>query len=231
VLTHCGGLLSDRSPRAVRVAQWGARAVAVSPQPSCRSGPWPRARKRRRECLAPTRSSSCGAGVASTDKILGCEAANEVRSRLDDDADIKKLWIIPKDHIDATLKASGFTPCSPIAATEDKQLAVQLRGDAYLDGVASRPRRGYGWRPGSSWLAMCRRRSHCRRPRDNGPASRQADLARCASAMKQLPGETKCFNSARDGKYPTPSPRRGPRSRSTRRRHCRGCAFRTRSSR
>ena len=138
----------------------------------------------------------------STDKVLGCEAANEVRDRLDDDADIKKLWILPKDHIDATLKASGFAPCAPIAPTEAKQLAQNLRGDAYLDGTATKTATASGSKFVSCWPATCRPRSRCHPPRraKAGAAAKQISKD-VQAAMKQLPGETKCFNSARDGKY------------------------------
>ena len=192
------------SPRAVRVAQWGARAVAVLATAQLSIGALAA------RAQAPARVPGPDAlqllvvpAFASTDKILGCEAANEVRSRLDDDADIKKLWIIPKDHIDATLKASGFTPCSPIAATEDKQLAVQLRGDAYLDGVASKTATGVRL---EARLVLARDVSAAQ-PLPPAEGQRSSVAARQISrdvqaAMKQLPGETKCFNSARDGKYP-----------------------------
>jgi tetratricopeptide (TPR) repeat protein len=140
--------------------------------------------------------------LVSTDKALGCESANELRSRLDDDADTKKLWIIPQQRIDETLKASGFPPCSPISSTDDKQLAVQLRGDAYLDGVAVKTPTGVRL---ETRLVLARDLSAAQ-PLPPAEGARPSVAARQVSrdvqaAMKQLDGEKKCFNAARGDKY------------------------------
>ncbi len=192
------------SRRAARVAVWSARVVAVLTAAQLSVGGVAA------YAQAPTRGPGPDAlqllvvpAFVSTDKILGCEAANEVRSRLDDDADTKKLWIITREHIDQTLKASGFPPCSPIAATESKQLSVQLRGDAYLDGVATKTPTGVRL---EARLVLARDVSAAQ-PLPPADGQKSSIAARQISrdvqaAMKQLPGETKCFNSARDGKYP-----------------------------
>ena len=192
------------SPRAVRVAGWMVQAVAVLAIAQVSLGGVAA------NAQAPQRAPGPDAlqllvvpAFVSADKALGCEAANEVRSRLDDDADTKKLWIVPRDHIEATLKASGFPPCSPIAATEDKQLAVQLRGDAYLDGVATKTATGVRL---ETRIVLARDVSAAQ-PLPPAEGQKSSIAARQISrdvqaAMKQLPGETKCFNSARDGKFP-----------------------------
>jgi len=41
--------------------------------------------------------------LASSDKTLGYQAAVELRSRLQDDADPKQLWVVPQQNIDETL--------------------------------------------------------------------------------------------------------------------------------
>jgi tetratricopeptide (TPR) repeat protein len=192
------------SPRAARAAVWFARAGAVLATVQLSVGALALHAQPPQRVPGPDALQLLVVpAFVSTDKVLGCEAANEVRDRLDDDADIKKLWILPKDHIDATLKASGFAPCSPIAPTEAKQLAQNLRGDAYLDGTATKTATGVRI---EVRLVLARDVSAAQ-PLPPAEAPKAGAAAKQISkdvqaAMKQLPGETKCFNSARDGKYP-----------------------------
>lgn len=139
---------------------------------------------------------------ASQDKALGCAAANAVRSRLEDDAEPKKLWIVPQRQIDDALKASGFPTCQPVSPTDDKMLTVQLRGDAYLDGVATRAPEGLRLET----RIVLNRDQSAAQPLPPATGPKVGDAARQVSrdviaAMKQVPGEDKCFNAARDGKY------------------------------
>lgn len=139
----------------------------------------------------------------SSDKTLGCSAANEVRDRLDGDVDTKKLWIIQQDKIDETLKASGFPACQPISRTDDKQLAQQLRGDAYIDGTVNKTATGIRVEPE---LVLARDQSLVQ-PLPPAEAPKIGDVAKLVSkevlaAMKQYDGEEKCFNAARSGNYP-----------------------------
>jgi tetratricopeptide (TPR) repeat protein len=139
----------------------------------------------------------------SADKDLGCTAANDLRNRLDDETDAAKLWIISKEHIDESLKASGFPPCSPISPIDNKQLTQQLRGDYYVDGTATKTATGVRV---DARVVMARDVNAAQPlPPAEGPklndALRQVSKAVFA-ALKQMPGEADCVNDARGGKYP-----------------------------
>jgi predicted Zn-dependent protease len=141
--------------------------------------------------------------LASSDKTLGYQAAVELRARIDDDADTKQLWVIPQQNIDETLTASGFPPHEPISPADAKQLATQLRGDMYLDGTASHTPTGVRL---DTRLVLTRDNSFVQplppaeAPKLSAGAKQVArDLQ---AALKQLPGEQKCYDAARAGHYP-----------------------------
>ena len=139
----------------------------------------------------------------SADKDLGCNAANEVRSRLDDDTDPSKLWIISKEHIDESLKALGFPACAPMSPIDNKQLTQQLRGDEFIDGTATKTATGVRL---NARLVLARDLSAAQ-PLPPAEAAKVGDAARLVSkavfaALKQIPGEADCFNDTRAGKYP-----------------------------
>ncbi|MGI8844062.1 MAG: hypothetical protein ACR2HZ_10210, partial [Gemmatimonadaceae bacterium] len=72
--------------------------------------------------------------LRSSEKGLGIDGADALRSRLRQDFATKDLWVISKENICALLEASGF-PCdnAPERVTA-KLLAQQLRADEYLEG-------------------------------------------------------------------------------------------------
>ncbi|HET7563870.1 MAG TPA: tetratricopeptide repeat protein [Gemmatimonadaceae bacterium] len=79
----------------------------------------------------------------STEKGLGADAAEELRSRLQREVDQKKLLVIPKQSIEANLKASGFNPDSAPDPITSRLLAQQLRADQFVDGTATKTPDGY----------------------------------------------------------------------------------------
>ncbi len=130
----------------------------------------------------------------SADKTLGCSAANEVRDHLDGDVDTKKDWVIQQDNIDETLKASGFPPCTPISATDDKQLTQQLRGVAFIDGSVAKTATGISIEPR---IVLARDINEVQ-PLPAVEAAKVGDAAKQVSkevlaAMKQYDGEEKCI--------------------------------------
>jgi tetratricopeptide (TPR) repeat protein len=187
------------SSRPALPIKWLAQAVVgvalvASPALSAQSAPKAPGKDAKHLLVVPA--------FVSADKALGCAAANEVRTRLDDDADSKVLWIIPQQHIDETLKASGFPPCQPISPTDDKQLSQQLRGDAYLDGTATKTPTGVRI---DAKLVLARDASAAQ-PLPPAEAPKLSEAAKLVSrsvqaAIRQVDGEDKCFNAARDGKY------------------------------
>ncbi len=177
---------------ALGVTLLGGAAAAHAQAPGPERGPGPNALKL---LVVPA--------FVSSDKTLGCSAANEVRDRLDGDVDTKKLWVIQQNNIDETLKASGFPPCQPISATDEKQLTQQLRGDAYIEGQVTKTATGVRVEPK---LVLARDISAAQ-PLPAVEAVKIGDAAKQVSkevlaAMKQYDGEEKCYNAARQGQYP-----------------------------
>lgn len=138
----------------------------------------------------------------SADKTLGCKAAQEVRSRLDDDLNWHKLPVVGQTNIDETLKASGFPTCEPITPSDAKQLASQLRSDIIVDGAASKTATGVRL-DGKVILARDVSFSQPLPPAEGKSAGEAARLVSKSvdAALKQLPGEQQCYNAGRDQKY------------------------------
>jgi tetratricopeptide (TPR) repeat protein len=139
----------------------------------------------------------------STDKTLGCKAAQEVRDRLDGDLNYKKLPVVPKDHVDQTLQASGFPVCDPITPSDTKQLASQLRADYVLDGSVSKKGDSVYIAPR---LVLARDVSFAQ-PLPVAKGRSPGDAAKVVSkefqdALKQIPGENQCYDMGRQNKYP-----------------------------
>ncbi len=177
---------------ALGVTLLGGAAAVHAQAPGADRGPGPNALKL---LVVPA--------FVSSDKTLGCSAANEVRDHLDGDVDTKKLWVIQQNNIDETLKASGFPPCQPISATDEKQLTQQLRGDAYIEGQVTKTATGVRVEP----KLVLARDIAAAQPLPAVEAVKIGDAAKQVSkevlaAMKQYDGEEKCYNSARQGQYP-----------------------------
>lgn len=141
--------------------------------------------------------------LQSSDKALGYQAAVELRSHIDEDADPRKLWVIPQESMDEALTASGFPPHEPISPTDAKQLASHLRGDEYLDGSVSQSATGVHL---DVRLVLARDNSLVQ-PLPPVDAPKLAAAAKIVSreledALKQLPGEEQCYDAARGGHLP-----------------------------
>ena len=140
--------------------------------------------------------------LRSSDKAMGCSAADAIRSRLNQDIPYKSLWVIQKNDIAATLEASGFDPCSPLAPNDAKELSKLLRADEYLDGSVTRVPAGYQF---AAKLVLST---------DNAlvqpiPAVTGARMDLAAAnfsrelqvVRKQLDADRKCTQALRDQKY------------------------------
>jgi hypothetical protein len=140
----------------------------------------------------------------SADKTLGCKAAQEVRDRLDDDLNYHKLPVVPKDHVDQTLQASGFPLCDPITPSDTKQLASQLRADYVVDGTVTKKADSVYIYPK---LVLARDVSFAQ-PLPAAKGRSPGDAAKIVSkefqdALKQMPGENQCYDFGHDpAKYP-----------------------------
>jgi tetratricopeptide (TPR) repeat protein len=145
------------------------------------------------------------------DKSVACKAAMELRDRVEDDLDGRKLWVVSRSNIEETLKASGFPVCDPITPSDAKQLSSQLRADFYVDGTISKvaalpaPATGPGVRLDAK-LVLARGAEFSQplppaQGRDAGAVAKQVSKS-LEAALKQIPGEDKCYKAAGQQQYP-----------------------------
>jgi tetratricopeptide (TPR) repeat protein len=140
----------------------------------------------------------------SADKNVGVQAADAIRSRINQDVPLKQLWVIPKQDITATLEASGFPTTEALAPHDARALAQLLRADAYVVGNVVRDSAGSGYVVNAQYVLT----------RDNSlvqplPPVRVDKADKAANAVsrefreahKQFDEERQCVNLAREGKY------------------------------
>ena len=77
------------------------------------------------------------------DPAAGVKLADEIRSRIQSDFNIRQLMPVSKKDIDNTLVASGYRPDSALSANDIKELAKLVRGDEVIDGTVTRTGAGY----------------------------------------------------------------------------------------
>lgn len=141
--------------------------------------------------------------LRSTEKGLGVQAADAIRSRLNQDISYKSLWQIPKNDIIGTLEASGYPKDEALAPNDARELGKLLRADEYLQGTVAK---NNGQFRIESQLVLVRDNSLVQ-PLPVVEGGR-LDIASAAlskhiqAARKQLDGEKKCVQLAREGKYP-----------------------------
>jgi len=134
---------------------------------------------------------------------LGVQAAEAVRSRISSDMDNKKLLVIPKKDIEATLTASGYSTTESLASNDARALAVLLRADEYMEGTASKTPTGVKV---DARLVLARDNS-IQQPLPSATAANLGSAAQQISknyqaARAQLEYERACANLFREGKYP-----------------------------
>lgn len=156
------------------------------------------AQRQRTEQLAPRIMVPT---LSSTDKELGIQAAEAIRTRLTRDVRPQNLFVIPKNDIYNTLQASGYSTTEALGANDAKALATLLRADHYIDGVVTRSATGVRI---DSRLVLSRDNNVSQAlPAAEGRLdAAAANVSRAAqNAMKQLDGEGKCVNLVREQKY------------------------------
>ena len=135
----------------------------------------------------------------SADKELGIKAAEELRNRITRDVDARKLVVIPKNDINKTLEASGYSTTEALQPNDAKALASLLRADEYIDGVATKTPTG----------VKLEARLILARDQNIGqplPTAEAAKLDQAASAVsksyqaarEQLAGEKNCYAAFRE---------------------------------
>jgi tetratricopeptide (TPR) repeat protein len=138
----------------------------------------------------------------STDRGLGVQGADAVRSRVSQEVPQKQLLVIRKEDINGTLAASGYAPDSALSPSDMKELAKLMRADEILDGTVTKTADGVRL---DSRLMLARDVALAQplppaTGRNVGEAARQIsrDLK---EARKQLAANKKCENHLRERQY------------------------------
>lgn len=138
----------------------------------------------------------------ASEKGLGVQAADAVRSRMNSEFPFKQVYVLPKTDINATLEASGFPITDALEAHDQRALATLLRADEYVTGTVTKTATGVKV---DANLVLARDNSLVQ-PIGSYDVKSVGDAAGAISkelkeARKQLDAEKKCINSARDQKY------------------------------
>jgi tetratricopeptide (TPR) repeat protein len=138
---------------------------------------------------------------ASTDRTSGVQAADAIRSRVSSAANIKQLYVIPKNDITNYLESSGYKSDSSLGPTDLKELAKLLRADEVLAGTVTRTASGLKIEP----RLMLARDVALAQPLPTVEAANAAEAARqiersLQEARKQLVDNKACENAIRDSK-------------------------------
>ena len=139
--------------------------------------------------------------LRGSEKNLGVQMADAIRSRLSQDIPYRQLWVLPKTDIVATLEASGYPANEPLAPNDAQQLARLLRADEYLEGTVTKTGSGYRL---ESRLVLTRG-PELVQPLAPAEGARLDLVARqlsaeLQSARKQLDAERKCVSLVRENK-------------------------------
>jgi Cytochrome c biogenesis factor len=141
--------------------------------------------------------------LASADRKLGIDVADEIRRRVQSEHSAKELYATPKANIDNTLRASGFSTDTVLSALDLVVLSKQLHGDYALDGIATR--RGTAVHA-ETRLVMETGSQIVTQPlppvdgKDIGDVARQVERA-ASEAMKAMPAYRKCVVDLRGQRF------------------------------
>ena len=142
------------------------------------------------------------ATLASPDKDLGQQAAEAIRSRLSRDVNAQKLTVIPRNDIENTLKASGYSTTEALQPSDAKALAILLRADEFVDGNVSKTPTGVKI---DARMVLSRDQT-LQQPLPTAEAAKLDLAAQMISksyqaAREQLANEKTCYMLYRDGKF------------------------------
>jgi len=140
--------------------------------------------------------------LQSTDKDLGVQAAEAIRSQLTKQTNLRDLVVVPKADINNSLISSGYSTTEALAPGDAKALANLVRAPEYLEGTVTRTPTGYKI---DSRLIISRDMTKGQIL----PTAQGAKLDDAASqvarsirdARRQLGAEENCHNDVVQGKY------------------------------
>ncbi|HVZ78469.1 MAG TPA: tetratricopeptide repeat protein [Gemmatimonadaceae bacterium] len=136
-----------------------------------------------------------------SDRQLGVDAADALRTRIQDESSVRDLYVIPRKDINSYLSSSGYQPDSALSPTDMKELAKLLRADMILDGDVNKAPKGVHVEA----RLMLSRDISLAQPlppvdgRDVGDAAAQLERE-LSAARRQLDGNKKCEDALRNRK-------------------------------
>ena len=141
------------------------------------------------------------AGTAP-DKILSYQAADEMRKKVNEAFPSRQLYVIPVDRINANLGPSNFPIAEGLELADARALASITRADEFIAGSATKTATGYKVEAD----LILTRDVNARQPLGVGEAPKLGDAVNLLvkeyrEARKQLDGEKKCVNAAREQKW------------------------------
>ena len=77
------------------------------------------------------------------DKKLGPDVAESVREHISGDVSYRTLYVLPKQDVNATLEASGYSTTDALLPADANALAKLLRADEYIEGIVEKSATGY----------------------------------------------------------------------------------------
>jgi tetratricopeptide (TPR) repeat protein len=140
--------------------------------------------------------------LQSSDKDLGVQAAEAIRSQLTKQTNVRDLVVVPKADINNSLASSGYSTTEALAPGDAKALATLVRAPQYLEGTVTRTPTGFRI---DSRLIISRDLTRGQvLPSAQGSKLDDAanQVARAIrDARRQLPGEETCHNNVSQGNY------------------------------
>ncbi|HMG12143.1 MAG TPA: tetratricopeptide repeat protein [Gemmatimonadaceae bacterium] len=142
------------------------------------------------------------ATLKSSEKALGVQAAEAIRSQLSKQTNVRDLVVVPKVDIEKSLQASGYPIDEALPPSDAKALANLVRAPQYLSGTVTKTPTGYKI---DSRLIISRDVTRgqilptAEAPKLDDAASQVAKSIQAAG--KQVAGETACHNAVAQGKY------------------------------
>jgi tetratricopeptide (TPR) repeat protein len=140
--------------------------------------------------------------LKSTEKQLGVQAAEAIRSQLSKQTNVRDLVVVPRSDIETGLMPPEFRADEPMASGDAKAMASLVRAREFLEATVTKTLTGYKI---DSRLVISRDMTRGQvlptayAPKLDDAASQVARSI--VAARKQLDGETACHNAVAQGKY------------------------------
>jgi tetratricopeptide (TPR) repeat protein len=140
--------------------------------------------------------------LQSSEKDLGVQAAEAIRSQLQKQTNIRDLVVVPKADINNSLISSGYSTTEALAPGDAKALATLVRAPQYLEGTVAKTPTGYKI---DSRLIISRDMNRGQ-VLPSAQAGKLDDAANQVAksirdARRQLAGEETCHNAVAQGQY------------------------------